>query len=53
MPRDRCTIYIDHDVNEQLDIVARIERKQRSEVVTQLLRQHLPSYRIDLEGGGG
>lgn len=47
--RDRCTLYLDEDVNQQLDIVARIERKQRSEVVTELLRQHLPRYRIDRE----
>ena len=47
MPRDRCTIYIDQDVNEQLETAARMERKQRSELVTELLRQHLPKYRID------
>jgi hypothetical protein len=47
--RDRCTIYLDPDVNKRLDLVARIERKERSEVVTEILRQHLPSYRIDLQ----
>lgn len=47
--RDRCTIYLDADVNRQLDLVARIERRQRSEVVTDLLRANLPKYRIDLE----
>jgi len=45
-PRDRCTLYLDEDVNQQLDLVARVERRQRSEVVTELLRRHLPSYRI-------
>ena len=45
--RDRCTIYIDKDVNDRLETAARLERKQRSEVVTEILRQHLPNYRID------
>ncbi len=47
--RDRCTIYLDPDINTQLDLVARIQRKQRSEVVTELLRANLPKYRVDLE----
>lgn len=47
--RDRCTIYLDPDVNRQLDLVARIERRQRSEVVTDTLRANLPKYRVDLE----
>jgi hypothetical protein len=47
--RDRCTIYIEPDVNKQLDLVARIQRRQRSEVVTQILRENLPKYRIDLQ----
>jgi hypothetical protein len=47
--RDRCTIYLDPEVNKRLDLVARIERKERSEVATEILRQHLPSYRIDLQ----
>jgi hypothetical protein len=49
MLRDRCTIYLDVEVNQQLDIAARIENKERSEVVTEILRQHLPKYRIDVE----
>jgi hypothetical protein len=47
--RDKCTLYLDADVNEQLDAVARIERKQRSEVATELLRAHLPKYEISRE----
>jgi hypothetical protein len=47
--RDRCTIYIEPEVNKQLDLVARIQRRQRSEVVTQILRENLPKYRIDLQ----
>lgn len=47
--RDRCTIYLEADVNAQLDLVARIERKQRSEVVTAILRENLPKYRVDRE----
>lgn len=47
--RDRCTIYLDPEINRQLDLVARIERKQRSEVVADILRANLPKYRIDLE----
>jgi hypothetical protein len=47
--RDRCTLYLDRDVNTQLDLVARIERRQRSEVVTEILRDNLPKYRIDRE----
>jgi hypothetical protein len=47
--RDRCTLYLDADVNTQLDLVARIERKQRSEVVTAILRENLPKYRVDRE----
>jgi hypothetical protein len=47
--RDRCTIYLDPDVNQQLDLVARIQRRQRSQVVTEILRANLPKYRIDME----
>jgi metal-responsive CopG/Arc/MetJ family transcriptional regulator len=47
--RDRCTIFIDTDVNEQLDVVARIEQKERSEIVTEILRTHLPKYRVEIE----
>lgn len=47
--RDRCTLYIDREVNERLDLVARVEGRERSEVVSQLLRKHLPKYRIETE----
>ena len=47
--RDRCTLYLDRDVNTQLDLVSRIERKQRSEVVTEILRENMPKYRVDRE----
>jgi hypothetical protein len=47
--RDKCTIYLESDVNERLEIVARMERKERSEVVTEILRRHLPKYRVDVE----
>ena len=44
--RDRCTLYLDEEINELLDTVARFEQKQRSEVVTELLRKYLPRYRV-------
>jgi len=44
--RDRCTLYLDPEVNQQLDLVAGIERRQRSQVVTELLRQYLPDYQV-------
>ena len=44
--RDRCTVYLDPAVNQQLDIVAGVERRQRSEVVTDILRRYLPKYQI-------
>ncbi|MBA3311787.1 MAG: ribbon-helix-helix domain-containing protein [Planctomycetota bacterium] len=47
VPRDRCTLYLDQDVNERLDIAARIEGRERSEVASDLLRRHLPTYRIE------
>jgi hypothetical protein len=47
--RDRCTIYLDRDLNKQLALVAHIERKQRSEIVTEILRNNLPKYRVDRE----
>ena len=47
--RDRCTLYLNPEVNERLDLVSRIERKERSVVVTEILRSHLPNYRIDLQ----
>lgn len=46
LPRARCTLYIDEDVNEQLSLVAGIEKRQRSEVVTEILRSHLPTYSV-------
>lgn len=47
--RDRCTIYLERTVNDRLDLVARIEGRERSEVVTELLQKHLPKYRIESE----
>ena len=47
--RDRCTLYLEPGVNQQLDLVARIERRQRSEGVTDILRRYLPKYRISEE----
>lgn len=44
--RDRCTLYLDEEINQLLNMVARVEQKQRSEVVSELLRKYLPRYRI-------
>lgn len=49
VPRDRCTLYLDQDVNERLDLAARIEGRERSEVASDLLRRHLPKYRVERE----
>src|SRR5687767_10160691 len=46
---DKCTLYLAPDVNEQLDLAARIERKSRSDIATELLRTHLRTYRIERE----
>lgn len=51
--RDRCTIYLEPDVNRQLDLVARLEHKQRSEVVAEILRTHLPRYEVRRESPSG
>ena len=48
-PRDRCTLYLDREINERLDLAAQFEDSERSEIVTKMLRQHLPKYRITLE----
>ncbi len=45
--QDRCTLYIARDVNEKLDIASRIEDRDRSEIVSELLRKHLPEYTIE------
>ncbi len=45
--RDRCTLYIAHDVNELLDVAARAEGRDRSEIVSDILREHLPTFRIE------
>lgn len=45
--RDRCTLYLERDVNEQLDIAARLQGRERSEVVTELLQKHLPKYQVE------
>ncbi len=50
--RDQCTLYIERGVNRQLHIVAHAEGRERSEIVSDILRKHLPKYRIELEGQG-
>lgn len=45
--RDRCTLYIAQEVNELLDVAARVEGRDRSEIVTDILREHLPTFRIE------
>lgn len=47
--RDQCTLYLEREVNKQLHIVARAEGRERSEIVSDILRQHLPKYRIELQ----
>jgi hypothetical protein len=48
IPRDKCTLHLDHDVNEWLDLAARVEGRERSEVASELLRKHLPRYSIQV-----
>ena len=50
--RDRCTLYITREVNEQLHVTARIEGRERSEIVSDLLRKYLPRYRIERQEEG-
>ena len=45
--RDRCTLYIAREVNEKLQTAASVERRERSEIVSDILREHLPTYRIE------
>lgn len=45
--RDQCTFYISHEVNERLHLVSGIEGRDRSEIVSDLLQKHLPTYRIE------
>lgn len=47
--RDRCTLYLERAVNEQLHLAARIEGRERSEIATEILRKHLPKYRVERE----
>ncbi len=47
--RDRCTLYLERGVNEQLHMTSRIEGRERSEIVSEILRKHLPKYRIERE----
>lgn len=47
--RDPCTLYIERGVNKQLHLAARVEGRERSEIVTDLLRKHLPKYRVERE----
>jgi hypothetical protein len=49
VPRTKVTLFIDEDVNAHLDLTARVEGKQRSEVATEILRKHMPRYRIEPE----
>jgi hypothetical protein len=44
--RDKCTIYLEQDVNQLLTLAARAQNRERSEIVTDILRTHLPTYRI-------
>jgi hypothetical protein len=45
--RDRCTLYLERDVNELLDHAAHAEARDRSELVSELLRKHLPRYQVE------
>lgn len=47
IPRDKATIYMERDLNEQLRRVAALEGRDRSDVVNQILRKHLPRYRVE------
>lgn len=47
--RDRCTIYLERGVNDQLHMTSRIEGRERSEIVSEILRKYLPKYRIERE----
>lgn len=47
--RDRCTLYLERAVNEQLHMAARIEGRERSEIASEILRKHLPKYRVERE----
>jgi hypothetical protein len=46
---DRCTIYLDRDINAHLDFVSRIECKRRSQIVCEILRAYLPKYSVTKE----
>ena len=45
-PRVRRTLYLELELDARLSGVAGIERKERSEVVNELLRRHLPQYSV-------
>jgi len=45
--RERCTLYLSPEINAQLNLVAHVERKERSQIVEALLRQHLTRYRVE------
>lgn len=47
--RDKVTLHLDRDVNDRLDLAARVEGKERSEVASEILRRHLPKYHIERE----
>lgn len=44
--RIRRTLHLEEDLDEQLSAVAGIERRERSEIVNELLRQHLRKYEV-------
>ena len=45
-PRIRRTLYLELELDERLSGVAGIERKERSEVINEVLRRHLPQYTV-------
>ena len=44
--RIRRTLHLEMDLDEQLSAVAGIERRERSEIVNELLRRHLRKYEV-------
>lgn len=50
---DRCTLYLEREINERLSLTAGIKGPDRSDIVNDILRKHLPTYRIEIEGQAG
>ena len=46
---DRCTLYLEREINKQLGIASRLEGRDRSEIVSDLLQRYLPKYRVERE----